>query len=40
MLKGFWARTFIIEPLDGKVSNELYFKHNQDGTQTVLGNAD
>lgn len=39
-LKGFWARSFVIEPLDGEISNELFFKHNKNGTQTVLANAD
>jgi hypothetical protein len=35
-LEGFWARTFVIEPLEKVPGTGLYFKHNKDGTQTVL----
>jgi hypothetical protein len=27
-LNGYWARTFVIEKLDGKPGGGLFFKHN------------
>jgi hypothetical protein len=39
-LNGYVARTFLIEPLDGIPSDGLYFKFNENGTQTVIHSAD
>ena len=38
-LDGFMARTFVIEKLD-RSPGGLLFKHNKDGTQTVINGAD
>ena len=42
ILEGFWARTFTIKSVDQDPTpgGGLFFKHNQDGTQTVISNAD
>lgn len=38
-LNGYWARTFVIEKLDGKPGGGLFFKHNDNGTQKVVSDA-
>lgn len=38
-LKGFWARTFVIEKQDGQPGGGLFFKHNANGSQTVVSDA-
>jgi hypothetical protein len=35
-LNGFIARSFVIPDLDGPPPGGLFFKHNENGSQTVL----
>jgi hypothetical protein len=38
-LNGYMSRTFVIPELDGAPPAGLFFRHNANGTQTVLSNA-